>query len=222
MHDQTEGRRIALVGNAPEIGDWSGRIDTADRVVRINDAHGLNGPTGARTTDLFLVNSGGSMRERLDDPTFTDRQAFRDAERLWLPIDPGHVDLFDPPATEAERAGAAAEDWTDEARERFEAAGKRVELLPADLFARACEAIGTRMRVGMAPPSTGYLAAFALLEGPEDGRLECFGFGFEGWEAHNWSGEQRWFERRHAEGRLTLHPLDPSEKMPDRETMEVT
>ena len=220
MNDRTEGRRVALVGNAPEIGDWSERIDSVERVVRINDAHGLNGPTGRRTTDLFLVNSGGAMREWLNDAAFTERQAFRDAERIWLPIHPRHVDLFDPPASDEARAGAAAEDWTNEARERFEAAGKPVECLAADLFARACEAIGTRMRIGMAPPSTGYLAAFSLLERLGDGRLECFGFGFQGWNAHEWGSEQRWFERRHAEGRLALHPLDPSETMPDREVIQ--
>ena len=202
-------RRVAIVGNAPEVGDRAREIDTADIVVRFNNTHGLGAETGAKTTYLFLINCGGQMHEWLDDPAFGRRPAVRDADAIYLPIDPAHIDAFDPPATARERAGAAAEDHTAEAMAALSRAGKRVELLPARHFAAACADLGTRLRVGMPPPSTGYLATRYLVEtlGRAGCRIECYGFGFEGFEAHAWSAERRWFERQRREGRLSLAPL---------------
>lgn len=202
-------KRVALVGNAPQVDDYAAEIDAADLVVRINNAHGLGGATGERTTCLFLVNSGGQMREWLDDPAFTRRRAFRDARHVLLPIDPAHLDLFDPPLTPAQRSGARAEDWTREATARFTAAGKRVTLVPAETFARVCAEIGTPLRAGFAPPSTGLIAAAYILDalGSAGCEVDAYGFGFEGADIHAWSREAAWFHARHAEGALTLHPL---------------
>ena len=225
QHDRTAPRtpgrrvkRVALVGNAPEVADHAGEIDGADLVVRMNNAHGLGAMTGSRTTCLFLVNCGGQMREWLDDPAFTRRRAFRDARHVLLPIDPEHVHLFDPPLTAVERRGAAAEDWTREATARFTAAGKRVTVVPANTFARTCREIATPMRAGMAPPSTGLLAAAYVLEtlGRVGCEIDVYGFGFEGADLHAWSREERWFRERHEEGALTLHPLAGQCGLPER------
>ena len=209
-------KRVALVGNAPEIADYSDEIDAADLVVRINNTHGLGGATGRRTTCLFLINCGGQMREWLRDPAFTRRPAFRDARHVLLPIDPAHVDLFDPPATAAERRGATAEDWTREATRRFTAAGKRVTLVPAETFAGACRRIGTPLKAGMAPPSTGLLAASYILEtlGRAGCDVDAYGFGFQGADIHAWGREERWFRERHEAGDLVLHPLERPERRP--------
>ena len=212
-------KRVALVGNAPQIADYSFEIDAADLVVRINDAHGLGRVTGSRTTCLFLVNSGGQMRQWLDDPAFMRRASLREARHVLLPIDPVHLDLFDPPPTRTEREGARAEDWTREATARFTKAGKRVTLVPATLFARTCAEIGTALRAGMAPPSTGLIAAAYILDtlGRAGCAIDAYGFGFEGWDAHAWAREERWFGERAGEGRLTLHPLrrEPGEREGD-------
>ena len=199
-------RRVAIVGNAPEIGDRADAIDSADIVVRFNNTHGLGGVTGSRTTYLFLINCGGQMREWLDDPGFTARKAVRDAEAIYLPIDPAHLDAFDPPLTREQRAGAEAEDHTAAAVRRLSRAGKRVEILPSREFEASCARIGTAMKAGMAPPSTGYLAARYFVEtlGRAGCRIEAYGFGFEGFEAHAWDRERCWFEARARAGELRL------------------
>lgn len=202
-------RRVAIVGNAPEVGDHAAAIDSADIVVRFNNTHGLGGVTGNRTTYLFLINSGGQMREWLDDPRFCERKAVREADTIYLPIDPAHIDRFDPPASAAERVGAAAEDHTAEAVARLHGAGKRVVIMPAREFAASCDRIGTDLRVGMAPPSTGYLATRYFVDtlGAAGCRIEAYGFGFEGYHGHAWDRERRWFQRLVRDGRLALMPL---------------
>ena len=206
------GCRIAVVGNAPPTRDHAARIDTADIVVRFNNAAGFERENGRKVTDLFLVNCGGQMREWLDEPGFEMRRTVRLAERVYFPIHPMTANLYDPPLTITERMQGEAQDWTMEASRRLGSAGKNVQLLPAAFFKASCEAIGTRVTSGMRAPSTGYLATRYFLEtmgldadcGGAGCRVECFGFGFDGWKGHAWDAERRWFEARENEGLLSL------------------
>ena len=203
-------RRVAIVGNAPEVGDHAEAIDRADVVVRFNNAHGLGGVTGTRTSYLFLVNAGGQMREWLDDPRFAERPAVRSASAVFLPIHPDHLDHMDRLPSPEERRGADAEDHTAEAVAKLTRAGVRVELLSAPSFAAAMRELGRAAVPGAAPPSTGYLGTRHFVEtlGRAGCRIECYGFGWDGYAAHDWDGERAWFDAREREGRLHVVPLD--------------
>lgn len=209
----TTPRTIAVVGNAPGVHDHRDAIDAADRVVRFNNAAGHGGRTGRRVTHLVLVNFGGQMREWLDDPGFLDRPSVRDAGEFLLPIHPGDDALNAPRRTAEKRAAPGEHDWTREAVARLAALGRPVRLLPG-AFEEDCARLLARERgdapgTPPPPPSTGFLAMRHLLESvatPQT-RIDCYGFGFAGWDGHAWEAERRWFERRAAEGRLVLHPL---------------
>lgn len=191
---------IAIVGNAPETGDPSGAIDRAEWVVRFNNAHGFGGATGRRVTHLALVNHGGQMREWLSDPRFAARPHVARAERIVFPFarKPGR------PADNDEDG----RDWTEEAIARLDPEGRRVEILPPQVH-RAAGAILSHVGHKRYAPSTGFLVALALLF-RFGGRaaIDVYGFGFAGWDFHDWAREQRWFEAMAAEGMLRLHPVE--------------
>ena len=200
--------RAVLVGNAPTEVGAAAMAAEAELVVRINAACGLGGLHGTRTTHLFVVNCGGSMAERLANPRFERSPPVEAAGTVILPIAPETDDLRDPPVPLAERAAPDARNHAGEATARLRAAGKRVEVLPAALFAEAVRAAGhERLAPDTPPPSTGLIALVWLLTTRPDHHVHAFGFGFEGWDGHAWDGERACFERHAAAGRLTLHPL---------------
>ncbi|RIY02851.1 hypothetical protein D3218_04845 [Aureimonas flava] len=192
-------RRIAIVGNAPELGDRGEEIDAADWVVRFNNAAGFGEAAGRRVTHLALVNHGGQMREWLEDPGFLDRPAIRAAGTFLFPF--ARKPASDRPETEDGR------DWTEEAEARLAPLGVPVALLPATVQREALALVRTP---GGRPaaPSTGFLVALHLLRRfGGTARIDVYGFGFGGWDGHDWSRERRWFEAMAAGGLLRLHPL---------------
>lgn len=192
---------VAIVGNAPEMGDHARRIDGCDLVVRFNNASGFGAGAGRRTTHLALVNRGGQMREWLSDDAFASRPAVADAASILLPFPP------DPGCGSA--ASADGRDWTRRLVQTLRPHGKPIGVLSHALHrdARLCLAQDFG---ALAPnPSTGFLVAFHLhrrLAG-RGVRFEVYGFGFQGWPGHPWDAERRWFEAREREGRLRLVPL---------------
>lgn len=193
--------RVAIVGNAPDMADQASAIDAADAVMRFNNASGFGGRAGRRVTQLVLVNHGGQMREWLEDPRFLERPAVLASDAFLFPFAPKPGDAD---------AGEDGRDWTREATRRLAALGRPLAVLPDALRRRATLAL--RAAAGWAAtPSTGYLAAFCLLEvcRDRDVRFDVYGFGFAGWSGHDFAAERRWFEGMAARGRLRLHPLGP-------------
>lgn len=195
-------RRIAIVGNAPDLTPSGEAIDAADWVVRFNNAAGFGGAAGRRVTHLALVNHGGQMREWLADPGFGERPHVRAAERILFP--------FGRKPPEENRDGEDGRDWTAEAEGRLRREGRAVEIL-AEGSRRAATAtlLAQGGREG-APPSTGFLVAHHLAGLPETqgAGFDVFGFAFEGWSGHGWAAERRWFEAMARAGRFRLHPLE--------------
>lgn len=190
---------IAIVGNAPGMSDRAARIDAADWVVRFNNPAGFGGPSGRRITHLALVNHGGQMREWLEDPSFVARACVRDARTILFP--------FPRKAAPLAANDEDGRDWTDEAIARLAPHDTPVEILPPEVH-RAAAALLPGQGGTRPAPSTGLLVALHLVF-RFGGRtaIDVYGFGFEGWEAHDWARERRWFHAMHAEGMLRLHPL---------------
>ena len=200
-----DGFTHALVGNAAPGADHAGAIDAHPAVWRFNNCPGMEtGLRGARTSMLWLVNSGGSMRERLEMAGFPDHPAMRGCRALGFPVHPAMLRRYHPEPGDAERAAGARNDWTDAALERF-GRSHAITVLPAAHYGAACGAIGLgegerRTRF----PSTGFLAAHWLLTTDPDARIALYGFTWEGWDNHAWNGERRWFAAREAEERVRI------------------
>ncbi|MCQ8184458.1 hypothetical protein [Parvularcula maris] len=183
-----------MVGNAPGVDDQSADIDAHDRVIRFNNACGLDAGRGSKLSDLVLINCGGQMKEWLSTDDFTDGSAFSRADRIVLPIppEPGH----DPETV----ANEDAANYAREATERFEKAGKEVLVLPPRFEAEA------RVITGGAPPSTGLIILHWLLTNEEPQPITCFGFGFAGWSGHDFDRERNYFRQAERRGLIRLTP----------------
>ena len=199
---------IALVGNAvpgTEDPDRSAEIDAHAEVWRFNNAPGMAaGKQGARTTLLWLVNSGGSMRERLEMPDFPGSPPMRGTRALAFPVHPAMLRRYHPEPTPERAAAGDRNDWTGPAIEAF-GAERSVTILPAAHYDRACRALDLdeeerRRRF----PSTGFLAAHWLLESRPGVRASVYGFTWAGWDSHAWDAEGAWFRDREREGRLRI------------------
>ena len=189
---------LAIVGNAPETGAAEA-IDSAECVVRFNNAAGFRAAAGSRVTHLALVNRGGQMREWLEDRHFLERPVVRAARAFILPF---------PMLPEAHNRPEPI-CWTREALARLRRTGRPVHVLPEALHeeARRRLAPGTS---GRPNPSTGFLVTLALLLARARGAapLQAYGFGFDGWPGHPWAAERAWFAEQAAAGRLHLHPVE--------------
>ena len=203
-----EPRRIAVVGNAPEAGRIGADVDRADWVIRFNNAQGFGGETGRRLTHLVLMNFGGQTREWLEDIRFHRRAPIRHAQGFLLPIDPGIEERRHPTPLPDKRKGGE-HDWTPELRARLSPRGAPVWLFNDPLFFAAGAALKREGGREDGVPSSGFLALFWLLGRVSRPRrsIDVYGFGFAGWDGHDWAAERRWTERRAREGRLRLHPL---------------
>ncbi|WMS44541.1 hypothetical protein RDV64_09200 [Acuticoccus sp. MNP-M23] len=193
------------MGNAPGTGDIAAAVDGADKVVRFNNARGFGGETGTAVDELYLINSGGQMREWLADAVFLARPVVAATRCITLPIAPETGALF-PPSNEPE--GEDSRNFAPEACARFRAAGKAVRVLPASRYRAACEALGLLpLKPGSRTPSTGFLAIYAAFGAlPADATLALYGFGFDGWEGHPFDREREFVER-HSGDRLVWHSL---------------
>ena len=199
---------IAIVGNnvpAPDDPDRSAEIDAHGEVWRFNNAPGMaTGRQGARTTLLWLVNSGGSMRERLEMADFPDHPAMRGTRALVFPVHPTILRAYHPEPTPEERALGARNDWTVAALERF---GERwaITVLPAAHYRAACADLALPEREWRTRfPSTGFLAAHWLRQSRPDARATVYGFTWQGWDSHSWDAEARWFAAQEREGFLRI------------------
>ena len=191
-----DGPSLALVGNAPEIGDHARAIDAAACVVRFNNASGFGGRTGSRVTHLALVNRGGQARAWTEEASFSERAVVRCAGAYLLPF---------PGLSPTEDSAHERVCWTVPLTARL--AGRPVHVLPATLHARARGLLAPRVS-GTPNPSTGFLVALAILEGRSPAQLpiDVYGFGFAGWPGHPWEAERSCFEDWREAGRLRLHP----------------
>lgn len=205
-------RRVAVVGNAPVSRCQAAAIDAHDDVVRCNKAVGFGGARGSRCDHLVLINCGGQMAEWLQTGAIERSPAFAAATTVWLPIHPGKAALIEPPLSPSEWQGALAQDHTEAASERFRSHGKTVRLFDAPFFTASLAALGHPMRRNAPAPSTGYLAVRWWLERLGNVRVSAFGFGFAGWDGHDFSAERAWFAAREREGVLTV--VDPDRTHP--------
>ncbi len=191
--------RIAIVGNAPLRIDHTTRIDTADKVVRFNNTAGLNGPAGRRTDQLWLVNRGGQAAEWLADPAFWRRPIFATLREVVLPLP-------------ADAGGSAQTSGDPGARDHSRAIGQRlagldiaVRQMPTDLVRRARRVLcGLGSHRSLVAPSTGFLAMLHFAD--SDMLLDLYGFGFDGWDGHDWAQERAWAHGMVRAGRAVLNP----------------
>ena len=203
-------RRVAIVGNGPVADGAGADIDAADLVVRFNDAVHEPGRAGSRTDILFLVNSGKTMQRRIQDPSFVASVIFRDASRLILPYHPDVIARYHPRPNILSRLKGRKSDWTAEAISVFGRHGKEVSVLPLQFYEECCAELGIaegdRRRLF---PSTGFIGiryAIEIYPAPE-WQIDLYGFSWEGWKRHAWSGERAWIAERIRDGSLRLHGL---------------
>lgn len=191
-----DGPSLALVGNAPAIGDHARAIDEAACIVRFNNASGFGGRAGSRVTHLALVNRGGQARAWAEEAAFNERTVVRRAGAYLLPF---------PELSPAEEGAHERVCWTAPLIARL--ADGPVHILPATLHARAHRLLATRS-AGTPNPSTGFLVALAILDGrcPALPPIDVYGFGFAGWPGHPWDAERHCFDTWREAGRLRLHP----------------
>ena len=195
----------ALVGNAAPEADHAAAIDAHPHVWRFNNCPGMGtGLRGRRTTLLWLVNSGGSMRERLEMDGFGRHPAMRGTSALAFPVHPIMLRRYHPEPDAAARATGDRNDWTEAALDRF-GATHAVTVLPAAHYLEACAALDLREADRRTRfPSTGFLAAHWLLATDETAALALYGFTWEGWSSHSWMAERDWFAAQAASGRVRI------------------
>jgi len=210
-------RRTVLVGNAPLRSDVGQLVDSADTVVRFNDARGLQGASGSRIDQLWLINHGGQMAEWLERDELPGRPAVQAAGHIVLPVPmlPGHLCGTAMTAGRPGRSGTpcAAHDpdrinHLARAREVLTRAGHRVRTLSVDDYRATQDALENRCE-GAAEhfPSTGFIAlCHTLRHLAANERIELVGFTFQGWRGHSWQAERRCVDANIRAGRVMLHP----------------
>ncbi|MEP7452201.1 glycosyltransferase family 29 protein [Phyllobacterium sp. SB3] len=203
-------KRIVIVGNGPVEPGLVHAIDSADIVIRFNEANIRPNLTGNKTDILFLMNSGKSMQARLETPAYWQEPFVQDAKEIILPYHPSIVKRYHPRPNFLSRLKGRKADWTAETLKKIEALGKKATILSAEFYYETCQILEiTDAELGSVFPSSGILAIRYVIETlqPELTQIHFCGFSWQGWKRHSWGNEQRWVDKQVQLGKIS--PLVP-------------
>lgn len=203
-------KRIVIVGNGPVVPGLADAIDSADLVIRFNEANIQPDLTGTKTDILFLMNSGKSMQARLETPAYWQESFVLDAKEIILPYHPSIVKQYHPRPNLLSRLKGRKADWTAETLKKIEALGKKATIIPVDFYYETCRILDiSQSELNSVFPSSGLLAIRYTIETLqlESTQVEFCGFSWQGWKRHSWGNEQHWVDEQVKLGRLS--PLLP-------------
>lgn len=202
--------RIVIVGNGPVEPGMADAIDSADTVIRFNEANIEPKLTGSKTDILFLMNSGKSMQARLENPSYWQESFVQDAKEIILPYHPSIVKQHHPRPNLLSRLKGRKADWTTETLKKVEALGKKATTLSAEFYYETCRLLEiSDAELGSVFPSSGLLAIRYTIETlrSESTQIQFCGFSWQGWKRHSWSNEQHWVDEQVQLGKIS--PLVP-------------
>ncbi|MDQ0997071.1 hypothetical protein QFZ34_002253 [Phyllobacterium ifriqiyense] len=198
-------KRIVIVGNGPVRPGVAHAIDSADIVIRFNEAVIIPELTGSKTDILFLMNSGKSMQARLETPSYWQEPFVRDAKEIILPYHPSIVRQYHPRPNLLSRLKGRKADWTAETLKKVQALGKKTTVLSAEFYYETCRILDiSTSDFSKIFPSSGVLAIRYVIEtlGTDSTRVEFCGFSWQGWKRHSWGNEQHWVDEQIQQGRI--------------------
>lgn len=199
-------KRIVIVGNGPVEPGVAHAIDSADIVIRFNEAVIIPERTGSKTDILFLMNSGKSMQARLETPSYWLEPFVQDASEIILPYHPSIVRQHHPQPNFLSRLKGRKADWTAETLKKIEALGKKATTLSAEFYYETCQILDISTDdLSKVFPSSGLLAIRYAIETlrTDSTRIEFCGFSWQGWKRHSWGNEQHWVDEQIQEGRIS-------------------
>jgi len=203
--------RVAVVGNAPLETDYSAEIDACDIVIRFNAAPEYGRHAGLKTSILFLMNSGKTMQQHLNDPAFLDSALLASAEQVYLPYHPEIIRKYHPKPNLLSRLKGRRADLTWEIIQKLGERQKRITILPPQFYEENCAELGiSPEQMRLLFPSTGFLGIRYALTLPSGGtgNVGVWGFGWRGWKRHSWKAERTCVERMATVGLITVMTID--------------
>jgi hypothetical protein len=203
---------VVIVGNAPLGYDYSGLVDAADVVVRLNDCKRYLGRSGTKTTILCVNNSGVPARGYIAQTPLLTNPLCGGVGEFWFPRDM-HTHLRWVRRVRHDR-DHEYQDLTDGIVAANRLFTKTLVRGSAAMNDALYTTLQTIERANGVPdrsfecPSTGALAMAWALADPRfrEHRVVLVGFRFEGWEGHPWRAERQWVDEHVRSGRVVLHP----------------
>lgn len=198
-------RRLVLVGNAPLDNDHTQLVDSADVVVRCNEAKTLGQRSGTRTDVLCVCNTGAPAARIIAERSIQRIPRFPSLSEVWFPRHSPthlrHIRESNFPAPEAE--------YLDRTEDIMAANGLEevvVSRLSQAFNERVFGYLRRKSPTGFACPSTGFLALCHILEVRQYSPLDklLIGFTFKMWWGHPARAERRFVERL-CEARTDVH-----------------
>ncbi len=201
-----QAKRIVIVGNGPVATGVAHLIDSADLVVRFNEAVIDPSLTGNKTDILFLMNSGKSMQARLQTPSYWREPFVQDAKEVILPYHPSIVKQYHPRPNLLSRMKGRKADWTAETLKKLEAMGKKATILSPEFYYETCRILDIDTDdLNKVFPSSGFLAIRYAIETlrTDSTQIEFCGFSWQGWKRHSWGNEEHWVDEQVQQGRIS-------------------
>lgn len=207
---------IAVVGNAPSVHHYSHLIDSCDIVVRFNNPYGYRSLyRGHRVTHLCLVNSGGQVREWLEQPDQLNQDCVTKAQQIVFPVHPQILDKYHPKVfcNNGDHRSHETAAFTDFIAEL----GQQPVIIPARTYLQVarCDLKLTSSQLTHMYPSSGMLMTRYILEKElkecilaDTTALHVIGFTWEGWSGHTWAQEKSWFQKLSQQNdNVYIHPV---------------
>jgi hypothetical protein len=200
----------AIVGNGPLSLDDRALIATADRIIRFNLTPNLCEELDARTTELFLSCSSKQIGEFLSQGQYHSNSAFHQATRVVLPYHPDIIKKYMRPPSILSRLKGRRADWSKDCLKIAGQTGKSTEILPADLYLKACYRLSIIPEKKEFFPSSGCLSILRELQSAQHSasELHVFGFGYVGWKRHSWAEEKALVTELENAGELKMHAVE--------------
>ncbi len=190
-------KTIVVVGNGDVNGDYSELVDSADFVVRFNEARNYNKNSGIKADALCLTNTGSSARRFAKNKSIVNLPFIESVAQIWFPrpVNFRPIQFWLKPLNKVTYRHA---DYAKHIVARNELSHKKIIYFSEELYATACEELAiTQSSFHM--PSSGYLGLKYVLHqftAPEV-KITLIGFGFSGIELHAWENERKAITKLH-------------------------
>lgn len=184
-------KKIVIIGNSDINVDYSTLINSADFVVRFNEARNYGSNSGIKCNALCLTNLHSPGRsfakyQKVSKLTFIDK-----VDEIWFPRPSSYLP-FQFWIKPFNRVKYHRADYRNHIIKRNSLENKTIFSFSEDIYSSCCCELGIERDSIKYFPSTGYLAIKYVLERfkKEDFSLDLIGFSFEGTSCHKWETEK--------------------------------
>ncbi|NOQ36762.1 MAG: hypothetical protein GQ569_12855 [Methylococcaceae bacterium] len=184
-------KNIVIIGNAPIDTDYSKTVNSADFVIRFNEARNYHENNGTKTDALCINNLSDPARRFAKYKTIKKLPFIEEVKEIWFPRSIGFFPkqfLIKPFRDNTFKRT----NYKKHIISRNNLENKKIICFSSDLYIETCNELNIDPKSNNCVPSSGYLAIQYVLQRFQglNANITLLGFTFMGADCHPWENEK--------------------------------